>query len=252
MEIDRFEHEEGLDGCFRCGYLIACRDGVVCSECGHQYVPSDVVVVRRRSDLLKDAKRRVLGSMAGWFGVWVFYVVGGLGAMWVVEPYMPWEVVFFMVGSLSALIWGSLGLGWVGSRFAPEHHRRVVWLVWLRTLPLVHLSWLSIAGFSLFGALLAVLVRFVGTGGHGRGGAEIVMTGYVLIAFIVWLIGSVMLIAVWGGKLSGLFREYRVERSQPGVGMVWCVALVSWILGCVMGFLGGVLGTGVISTLSSL
>jgi len=192
--------------------------------------------------------------MIRWSCIWVVFLVVGLGAMWILDSQMPWDFVYFMVGTLSALIWGSIGLGWVVSRFAPEHQRRLLWLGWLEALPVVHLSWLSIAGFAGLESVLAGVLYFLGVsvgGGKYLDIAEMVITGSVIIAFVVWTLGSLALLFAWPAKLSEYLLEHEVVKCQPGEGMMWFLGVVTYLAACAVGFMGGVLWTGFIINLMS-
>tara|TARA_R110002072_G_scaffold42064_21_gene119112 strand:- start:434135 stop:434665 length:531 start_codon:yes stop_codon:yes gene_type:complete len=175
--------------------------------------------------------------------------------MFVVDHQMPWDVVFGMVVGLVGLVVGSIFAGWIAARFGPVHHRRVNWLLWLRVLPTIHLSWLSIGGFTILGCVLALVGRLVvvvaGVGTDG-GGLSFLLEAYVLIAFVFWVIGSLALFPVWATKLAEEIGEYGVHGVQPAVGFTWLIATVTWLAGCIVGFAGGLLGTGLIFTVGDI
>ncbi len=241
-----------LQPCNRCGYLIVCDKGVQCSECGHVYGTNDVLVAQRRRESVAGADERVKKAMVRWVLIWIVYLVGGLGAMWGIEARMPWEIGIVLVTVLSALIWGSIGLGWIVSRLAPVFQRRLLWLGWLEALPLMHMSWLSISGFTIIGSVLAMGVRlFSGSdwNDHGVVGASVVLVVYVLFAFIVWGLGSIAMLFAWPVKLSEYLSEHEVIKFQPGIGGMWLTGLLVYFMACIVGFLGGYLGASFIMSL---
>lgn len=252
MGNEVYSNEDALQPCYRCGYLIVCDQGVQCSECGLVFGTNDVEVARKRLVAVGEASKRVRIWMIRWLCIWIVYMSGGLGALWFVDSQMPWSFVYFMVGTLTALIWGSIGLGWAVSRFAPEHQKQLIWLGWLETLPIVHLSWLSIAGFTTLGTVVSGVLYLLGV----READDLffnlpgaVIFGYVLIALAVWAIGSFVVLFAWPAKLIEYFEEHEVVKSQPGVGLMWALGLATYLAACAVGFMGGVLGAGFIVNL---
>lgn len=241
-----------LQPCNRCGYLIVCNKGVQCSECGHLYDADDEAVARRRQESLAGADVRVRKTMVRWVLIWMVYLVGGLGAMWGIESRMPWEIGIVLVTVLSALIWGSIGLGWMVSRLAPVFQRRLLWLGWLEALPLMHMSWLSIAGFTVIGSVIAAGVGLFAepdSSGEGISGMNLVLVGYVGFAFLVWGLGSMVMLFAWPVKMSQYLAEREVVGFQPGIGGMWLAGVFVYLMACIVGFLGGYLGAGFIMSL---
>jgi len=255
MEALQGQGEDGLEACTECGYLIAYALGVRCSECGHLYGTVELEMAHRRGGLLEDSRRFVKKAMGLWIGALALYVIGGLLALFVVDPQMPWDVVFGMVVGLVGLVVGSIFAGWIAARFGPVHHRRVIWLLWLRVLPTIHLSWLSIGGFTVIGGVLALLGRLIlgSAESVGNGGFfEIVLATYVLFSFLMWAIGSLAVFPIWATRLVVQNGEYGVQGVQPAVGLVGLAATLTWLVGCLFGFAGGVMGTGLIYTIGSI
>ena len=241
-----------LQPCNRCGYLIVCVDCVQCSECGYLYDASDEEVAQRRRESLAGADARVRKSMFRWVLIWLVYLAGGLGAMWGIESRMPWDIGIVLVTVLSALIWGSIGLGWMVSRLAPAFQRRLLWLGWLEALPLMHMSWLSIAGFTVIGWVIATVVGLFAEpdlSGKGISGMNLVLVGYVGFAFLVWGLGSIVMLFSWPVKMSQYLAEREVVGFQPGIGGMWLAGVFVYLMACIVGFLGGYLGAGFIMSL---
>jgi len=240
--------ERTLRECYRCGYQIPCRRGVVCSECGLKYLDHDVEMLVERDRLVEGCRSRTQIYLAGWVVIWVVYSLAGM----YLHRQFSYGASFFdgieIPITLGIVIGSSLGFGWFACRFAPEHQRRLLWICWLRVLPIVHLSWLSIAGFTGTGVAFAILGRLVG--GADSGGLGLLLGFYIAISFAIWLIGSFVLVAIWSAKLKELLEANLVVQSQPGVGMLWMVGIVLWVVGGGVGFAGGFLGTALILEMS--
>jgi len=183
--------------------------------------------------------------------IWAIYSFGGLVAIERVRYQASFSEGFYIPIVLGVLIWGGLGFGWLATRLVPEHQRRLVWIVWLRVYPIVHISWLSIGGFTVIGVVLALLGRMIA--GADTGGLELVVSVDVLISFLAWAIGSFMLLGIWWVKLKGVVEEeYNLVGCKLGGIALWWGALLLWLFGCGVGFFGGILGTDLIRSVGGL
>ena len=255
MDALQGQGEDGLEACTECGYLIAYALGVRCSECGHLYGTEELEMAQRRGGLLEDSRRFVKKAMVLWLGVVVLNTVGGLGAMYIIDNQMPWDVVYAMVFGLVCMVFGSVVAGWMAACFASGHHRRVLWLIWLRALPTIHLSWLSIGGFTVLGGVLALAGRLVaGPAGVGKdlSWLDLALEIYVGFAFAVWAIVSLGAFPVWATKLSQECGAFGLRGEQPAVGFTWLLATATWLAGGLFGLVGGAMGALMIFTIGGI
>jgi hypothetical protein len=202
----------------------------------------------KRDGLVEAWRTRDRLVMVMWGGIGVLYSLAG---MYLLQQYSYGTSFFDGIEipiTLGIVIGSSLGFGWLACRFAPEHQRRLLWICWLKVLPIVHLSWLSIGGFTAVGGVLAFIGRMIG--GADSGGLGLLLGLYIALSFAIWLIGSFALVAVWSAKLKELLEANLVVQSQPGVGMLWVVGIVLWVVGGGVGFMGGFLGTDLILEIS--
>ncbi|MDF1809695.1 MAG: hypothetical protein P1U42_08370 [Phycisphaerales bacterium] len=240
-----------LTPCLRCGYQIKCVVSEQCSECGYIYQKRDEITSQRRCDLVKNRKSLTRTSLFGWLAVWIFYSVSGMVAVWIVDSSDALVFSLTIASVLAMLIGGSLLLGWIASRFAPEHQRTILWITWLKTLPIIHLPWLSIAGFTAAGTLISVAASILmddPVDSYEADKQGILVMGIILVSFVVWTIGMFILCFLLGARIRELSDDYQLHRCQPGLGMTWILSYVTWIGACLIGFMGGFLGSGVIAS----
>jgi|GEM_PF-4134512 len=251
MSISGTESNSQLSPCFRCGYQIRCIALEQCSECGYIYQNQDVITTQRRQGTIQNRKSLTRASLIGWFAIWIFYSVAGMGTVWIVHASDPLVFSLTIAAVLGGLIGGSLLSGWIASRFAPEHQRTLLWITWLKTLPIIHMPWLSIAGFTGVGTLLSVILSFLmktPTDSYGTDMQSLFVMGFILVSFGIWTIGMVALIFLMCARIRELSNDYQLYKCQPGLGMIWALAFLTWITACLAGFLGGFLGAGVIAS----
>ena len=142
---------------------------------------------------------------------------------------------------LGILIWGSLGLGACLAGFAQVQNRKLIWLCWLKVLPLLHAPWLCSLAFGSLGIFI------VFGWNHLVGDHWSLLEGLLLLYGLVWLLvlgfGSFVMIWVWSSKMGNELDGFGIAHSKGR----WVSALCVWVGACALGVVGSFYAAGIIA-----
>lgn len=222
--------------CIMCGYKIDGELGTRCPECGlvHDQTFGHIGGLRR------EAARRAPRGLAAHIAAFVALILlNALGMGIAMRDHTDGVAVFLM---LIIGISVTMGVGAAAARFlAPPHTKRLHADLWVRHLWILHLPWISIAFFTMFGGGAAVLVQMLAP--DLLDPALFLVVGFSFLAWIAITIGSLM---SWFAH-AGTRRAELALNETPSLTVTHVLwAVITW-LGCAfVGFFGGIAGTGII------
>lgn len=220
--------------CHRCGYEVPPVLESRCPECGGVW---DAFCQQRQSNL--DELPAQLGPVLwGHAVVWASLVlITALGAF--VASGMSVGAMLGVGVGLGGGVAASGAMGLLAARSVPGHQRRAIQHAWLACLHRLHLPWLSIAGFTTLGVVLALPVRLLGQ--HALGNLMFLV---ILLEFFAWLGVCLYALGSWERRFRARLDSMTLVIPSGGYNMVRACALAVWVGSGVVGLVGGMLGAG--------
>jgi hypothetical protein len=219
--------------CHGCGYAIPSTLGTTCPECGSIWTQKCEHREVERVSVIDDFSHTLRAAGVGWFMVLFIYAVGATVAV-MGNSAMPFIFVLFVMG-FGVFLANAIGVGI--AKLGPEHQFKLVSTVWIKKHYWLHIPWLSIAVFTVFGVIIAVLTRIMPV--------DVVDFLYatVSIELVLWGLASILGLIKW-------FIVYAEQRQELGIRSDGAVAplhrllaIVVWLASVGIGFIGGVIGT---------
>jgi hypothetical protein len=171
-------------------------------------------------------------ATVAWFIALFIYGVGAtVGAMG--GSPAPFLFVLFGIG-FGVFMSNAVGIGIC--KLGPEHQFKLIASVWVKKLYWLHMPWLSIAAFTIIGAIIAVLLRIL------PAGTEDWLFVIVMIELVAWGLVSILALIKWFIVYGEQRREFGIKDDNPVPAFHIIFAIMIWI-GCIgVGFFGGMLG----------